>query len=40
MSNIIQKNAIQTLLKHDFLLDGFDVDYNAKRLRTGHIASV
>ena len=40
MFNIIQKNTVQILLKQDFLLDGSDVNYNAKRLRTGHNASV
>jgi len=40
MFNIIQKNTIQILLKNDFLLDGSDVNYKAKRLRTGHTATV
>jgi hypothetical protein len=40
MFNIIQKNTIQILLKHDFLLDGSNISYKAKRLRTGHTASV
>lgn len=38
--NAIQKSTIKILLKHDWLPDGSNLNYNVTRLRTGHTGSV